>query len=331
MLRVFFILSVSICLFAQDAITPIPFMGSYDKEKAQLGKSLFFDKILSKDGTISCSSCHELPGNGANSTEHSFGINNKKSLVNSPTVLNSVFNLSQFFDGRAKDLKDQALISIVNPLEMDSSIEEVLVKLNNSSYKKRFQKIYKDGITTNNLAEVIAEFEKALITPNSRFDRYLRGDRKAINDQEKRGYKAFKELGCISCHNGVNIGGNMHQKMGIIIVYDHMDSTQKNLALNGRYNVTKRERDKLVFKVPTLRNIALTAPYLHDGSVETLKDVIIDMREHQLGLLDESSDVDDIEMFLKTLTGEMPEIIKKIPQAKYIYKSSKDTSEPPGS
>ena len=176
----------------------------------------------------------------------------------------------------------------------------------------KFLKIYADGVTQNNLAEVIAEFEKALITPNSRFDQYLRGDKNAITPQEKRGYKAFQEAGCISCHNGVNIGGNMYQKMGIMLPYDHTYKPQDFSVLNGRYNVTKRERDKRVFKVPSLRNIALTAPYLHDGTAETLKDVIMDMREHQLGLLDESDEVEDIEMFLKTLTGEVPEIIKEM-------------------
>jgi len=297
-------------IFASDAITPIPLTISYDKEKAALGKELYFDNILSSDGTVSCASCHKLPGNGADNKAFSLGINNQVAKINTPTVLNTSFNLSQFWDGRVKNLKEQALKPIFNPKEMGQSLEGAIKSLNNSPYKERFLKIYKDGVTQNNIAEVISTFEKALITPNSRFDQYLRGDEEAINAQEKRGYQAFQDIGCISCHNGVNIGGNMYQKMGIMIAYDHMDPTQDNKLLNGRFNITKRERDKRVFKVPSLRNIALTAPYLHDGTAETLKDVIIAMREHQLGLHDESKDVEDIEMFLRTLTGETPVIIK---------------------
>ena len=299
---------------ARNAIVPIPLTISYDKDKAAIGKELFFDKVLSNDGSISCSSCHSLPGSGADDKALSFGINAAEAKINTPTVLNAVFNLSQFWDGRAKDLKQQALQPIFNPNEMGQDLEGAIQRLKSSEYQQKFLQIYTDGVTKNNLAEVLAEFEKALITPNSRFDQYLRGNENAINSQEKRGYKAFQELGCISCHNGVNIGGNMYQKMGIMLPYDHTYIPQDFSVLNGRFNVTKRERDKRVFKVPSLRNIALTAPYLHDGTAETLKDVIMDMREHQLGLLDKSDEVEDIEMFLKTLTGEVPEIIKEMPR-----------------
>lgn len=187
---------------------------------------------------------------------------------------------------------------------MADSVENILNKLSNSPYKKEFKKIYKDGVTQNNLIESIVEFEKALITPNSKFDKYLRGDSTAITAQEKRGYEIFKEAGCISCHNGVNVGGNMFQKVGLMVPYKS--------GSKGRYNLTLRERDKFVYKVPSLRNIELTAPYLHDGTVQTLRDAIIFMREYQLDIIETDSEVDDIEAFLKTLTGEMPEILKDI-------------------
>jgi len=311
MLKFFLIFFTVINLFATEVITPIPLLPFYDKEKALLGKKLFFDTILSGDNTISCSNCHDLPGSGANASIHSFGVGGKEGFVNSPTVLNSTFNFVQFWDGRAKNLKEQALGPIINPIEMGSKIKDVLLKLDRSAYKKEFKNIYKNGVSKENLLEVIAEFEKALTTPNSKFDQYLRGDSDALNALEKKGYESFKKIGCIRCHNGVNIGSNMYQKIGIMIEYDHSDNLD---ALNGRFNVSKRQRDKRVFKVPTLRNIALTAPYMHDGSATTLEDVVMDMREHQLGITKKGKDVDEIVAFLKTLTGEMPSILKKSSQ-----------------
>lgn len=296
---------VPFLLNASSIITPIPFEVAYDKKKAMLGKKLFFDPILSKDNTISCASCHNLPGNGANSSAYSFGVDGTEGGVNSPTVLNAVFNFVQFWDGRAQDLKEQALEPIINPVEMANSIENVLFTLNNSSYKEKFEKIYKDGITQDNLAEVIAEFEKTLITPNSRFDRYIRGDKSALNDQEKKGFELFKEIGCASCHNGINVGGNMYQKLG------RFDDYIQDKNVSGRYAYTNRERDKDVFKVPSLRNIELTAPYFHDGQVETLKDTINKMQALQLGVVLDDEETHCIESFLKTLTGEMPVILKE--------------------
>ncbi|EHP29819.1 cytochrome c551 peroxidase [Sulfurimonas gotlandica GD1] len=305
MLKLLIIHILCTVIFAIDDITPIPLSIEYDKQKAELGKKIFFDPIISKDGTISCSTCHNLPGGGANNTPYSFGVDSQEGIINSPTVLNAVFNFAQFWDGRERNLKDQSRGPITNSLEMATTMEDALNKLNNSSYKKEFFQIYRTRATEENLMEVIAEFEKALITPNSRFDKYLRGDRKALNEQEKRGYESFKSVGCISCHNGVNIGGNMYQKLGVILPY------KQDKPSNGRYDITKRERDRNVFKVPTLRNIELTAPYFHDGRVKTLKDAIFEMREHQLGLESDKENLDDIEAFLRTLTGEMPSILNE--------------------
>lgn len=303
--RLFFFL-VTTYIFAADVITPIPLTLPYDEEKAALGKKLFFDKILSNDGTLSCSSCHILPGSGADKQVYSVGINGQATSRNTPTVLNAVFNFAQFWDGRAKDLHEQALMPIFNPKELGSSLEAAIIRLENSSYKEKFERIFEDGITRDTIAEVLVEFEKVLITPNSRFDKYLLGDTSILNEQEMRGYETFKSIGCISCHNGVNMGGNMYQKVGIMVPFDHL---KDDISFNGRYNITHRIRDKAVFKVPTLRNIELTAPYLHDGSARTLKDAVLDMREHQLGIVNEDSSVDDLVAFLKTLTGESPKIL----------------------
>ena len=301
----YLLLFLSTLLFSTN-ITPMPLSVEYDKNKASLGKKLFFDTILSKDDTISCASCHSLPGNGANTTQYSFGVNGAEGEVNSPTVLNSSFNFVQFWDGRAKGLKEQALGSIQNPVEMAENIPNVLKKLKNSSYKQEFENIYKNGVTKDNLAEVIAEFEKALFTPNSRFDKYLRGDTGAISEEEKRGYQLFQDLGCISCHNGMSVGGNSYHKIGLFKPY------KQNKLFVGRYAVTKRDRDKDMVKVPSLRNVELTAPYFHDGGAKDLKDAISAMLKLQIGINPQDKDINDIEVFLKTLTGQKPEILKDI-------------------
>ncbi len=303
-LKLLLIPIVTLSLYAQTPITPLPENAIYSVPKAELGKKLFFDPILSKDETISCASCHNLPGSGANATQFSIGIKGKEGVINTPTVLNASLNFAQHFDGRAKTLKEQIIFPITNPIEMDTTVAEIISKLSDTDYKSNFEALYSDGLTEDNFLDAIVEFEKALITPNSKFDRYLRGDSSALNKQERLGYEKFQSTGCISCHNGVNVGGNMYQKMGIFSPY----TQTKNL--NGRIDVTKRDRDRLVYKVPTLRNIELTAPYMHDGQVKTLKGAIKSMREHQLGVTSNSKSIGQIEAFLKTLTGETPAILK---------------------
>lgn len=302
-MKLLIVLLLPILLLATE-ITPIPLSIEYDKKKAELGRKLFFDPILSKDNTISCSSCHNFPGNGANLTQYSFGVDGAEGSMNTPTVLNSVFNFVQFWNGRAKDLKEQALEPIQNPVEMASKLEDVIKKLNNSSYKSEFDEIYEDGVTEDNLADAIAEFEIALITPNSRFDQYLRGDENAITAREKKGYEKFKDFGCISCHNGVAVGGNMYQVTGLVGYY------KQDKPVNGRYDITKRERDRNVYKVPSLRNVEKTAPYFHDGQEESLSGAIDKMQIVQLGIEPKKEDTELIESFLKTLSGEMPEILQ---------------------
>ena len=284
-------------------IKPIPNEVKVDKKKVQLGKKLFFDPILSRDGTISCATCHDLQNGGDDGLKFSFGIGGKEGNINSPTVYNAVFNFRQFWDGRAKNLKEQVIGPIENPVEMGHSMEGAVETLKQSKiYSSDFINVYSDGITQENIADAIAEFEKTLITPDSPFDRYLKGDEEAISQKAKEGYRLFESKGCVLCHHGVNIGGNFYNKFGI---YEDVNSS--NL---GRYNITKREEDKYVFKVPSLRNIALTSPYMHDGRINTLKSAVEFMTRHQLGRHMEEGETDAIVEFLKSLTGEIPVIVR---------------------
>ncbi|MFQ6342372.1 cytochrome-c peroxidase [Campylobacter sp. VTCC 70190] len=285
-------------IFAIDMITPIPNHIEYDKAKMNLGKSIYMDTSLSKDGKVSCNSCHRIDKYGVDGLEFSIGVDNQLDKpFNTPTSFNSVFNFVQFWNGRAKDLKEQANFPFFNPKEMGLTPELLLQKINaNKSYVEQFKKIY-GKIDLDSIADAVAEFEKTLITPNSPFDRYLLGDENAISQQAKKGYEAFKSNGCISCHQGQNIGGNMFQKIGIFETYPN----QENL---GRYEITKKEADKMVFKVPSLRNVAKTAPYFHDGSIPTLDACVQFMAYYQLGKFLNQETVDNIVAFLESLTGE---------------------------
>ena len=296
-------LTVASTIYAHSDIVPIPKTLSFDHEKAQLGKQLFKDPILSRDGTVSCSSCHDLQSNGAASTKYSVGLDKKETTINTPTIFNAVLNFVQFHDGRAKDLDQQLTLGATQSTCLDTKVETMVSKLQSSSYKEKFAKIFHDGITKENVVSVIVEFEKALITPYSRFDKYLRGDVTILTSQELKGYKTFQEDGCINCHNGVNIGANMYQKMGLFVPY------KANKISNGRFDVTKRERDKFVYKVPTLRNVAQTAPYFHDGSAKTLSDAVVKMYEHQLGVKKSKKEVTNLVLFLKTLDAPKPTIL----------------------
>lgn len=283
-------------------ITPLPTSIPYDKEKAMLGKQLYMDTSLSKDGKVSCNTCHDLKRYGVDNEIFSIGADGVlDEPFNSPTTFNSVFNFVQFWDGKAKNLADQAKNPFINPKEMALKDEAEVVKRveANAKYKASFDKIY-GQITMQNITDAIAEFEKTLITPNSPFDRYLNGDENAISSQAKRGWEAFKSNGCVACHQGQNVGGTMYQKIGIFEPYPN----QENL---GRYEITKIESDKMVFKVPSLRNVAKTAPYYHDGSIPTLDACVQFMAYYQLGRFLDQQTVDDIVAFLESLTGEFNE------------------------
>lgn len=283
-------------------ITPLPTSIPYDKEKAMLGKQLYMDTSLSKDGKVSCNTCHDLKKYGVDNEIFSIGADGVlDEPFNSPTTFNSVFNFVQFWDGKAKNLADQAKNPFINPKEMALKDEAEVVKRveANAKYKASFDKIYGE-ITMQNITDAIAEFEKTLITPNAPFDRYLNGDENAISSQAKRGWEAFKSNGCVACHQGQNVGGTMYQKIGIFEPYPN----QENL---GRYEITKIESDKMVFKVPSLRNVAKTAPYYHDGSIPTLDACVQFMAYYQLGRFLDQQTVDDIVAFLESLTGEFNE------------------------
>ena len=310
MLKTLLILLISIALYA-DILTPLPQHPDYDKKKAALGKELFFDPILSRDGSIACVNCHTLPGSGADSNPVSIGVEGRHGNIQSPTVLNARYNFKQFWDGRAEDLYEQAKGPIENPVEMGNTLEHMLSTLQKSHYKEDFQKVYKDGLSIHNVLDSIAEFEKALVTPNSKFDKYLRAET-GLSTQEVKGYELFKTKGCISCHSGINIGGAMFQKFGIIFDLYEVDPDRMQRTVDlGRYNVTHNPEDRYYFKVPTLRNIALTAPYFHDAKAKTLKDAIKTMYFYQLGFQIKEQDLDAIEAFLKTLTGQTPEILQE--------------------
>ncbi len=305
-MRIFLILfSFLLQLFAHEPIKPIPKKVEYNRQKAELGKLLFFDPILSKDRTVSCASCHDPDHGGADPRPVSIGVGGKRGSVNSPTVFNAYFNFRQFWNGRAKDLKEQALGPIHATNEMAMTKELVEKRLNqNPMYKELFKKVYgKERITFDMVVDAIAEFEKALYTPDSKFDRFLRGEIE-LSPKEKKGYILFKELGCITCHNGINIGGNSFQKMGLVRQY-------KQHAGADLFSITKRPEDKGVYKVPTLRNIALTAPYFHNASAKSLEEAIDTMSYYNLGFKLTQEEKDALVAFLKTLTGKKPEILEQ--------------------
>ncbi len=285
-------------------IPPLPQTIALDARKIALGNRLFHERRLSSDGTIACASCHNLATGGVDRSPRSPGIGGRMGTINTPTVFNSGFNFHQFWDGRAESLEAQVNGPLQNPGEMGSSWPQAIAVLSqDAQYRVEFSAIYADGIQPQNVRDAIATFERSLITPNSRFDRFLRGNQHALNQEELAGYRLFTRIGCISCHQGVNIGGNLYQKLGIMEDYF---AARGNLttADMGLFNVTGKEEDRHYFKVPTLRNIALTAPYLHDGSARTLEDAIKIMARYQLGKNPDTDEIAQIAAFLRTLTGE---------------------------
>jgi cytochrome c peroxidase len=252
--------------WANEPILPIPDEIKLDVRKVRLGEKLFNDTHLSHNNEISCATCHSLDMGGTDHLARSVGINGQVGNINAPTVLNAAYNFKQFWDGRAETLEEQIDGPTHAAGEMGSNWEEITEKLGKSpEYVSIFAPLYKDGIQVQNIKDAIATFERSLITPDSRFDRFLKGDPDILSKEEKEGYRLFKSVGCASCHQGVNIGGNLFQEFGVMGNYFN-DRGNITSADFGRYNVTKKENDKYVFKVPSLRNVELTAPYFHDGS-----------------------------------------------------------------
>ncbi len=289
-------------LQAAEPIEPIKPIASINFGQVELGKKLYFDPRLSKSGFISCNSCHNLSMGGTDNLKTSIGHNWQQGPINAPTVLNSSMNLAQFWDGRAKDLQAQAGGPIANPGEMGFSHKlavEVLESI--PQYVTEFKQVFgTDKITIDEVTAAIAEFEKTLVTPNSRFDQWLLGDKNVLTEREVAGYKLFKSSGCIACHNGPAVGGNSFQKMGVVKPYKAKSPAQ------GRSAVTGKDADRFKFKVPTLRNVEMTYPYFHDGEAETLTEAVDVMGRLQLGKKLSNKENAQIVAFLKTLTGDQP-------------------------
>ena len=291
---------------AGEPVRPIAQALPVDARKVMLGKELYHDARLSVDNTVSCASCHDLSMAGVDNKQYSEGVQGQKGGVNAPTTFNAVYNFVQFWDGRAATLADQAAGPPLNPVEMAStSFDEIIAKLEKDKhYKEAFAQIYPDGITQANITDAIEEFEMTLLTPNSPFDKYLRGNNNAITAEAKQGYELFKEYNCATCHVGENLGGESYELMGLREHYfadRGLDLTEED---NGRYKQTQQERDRHRFKVPGLRNVALTWPYYHDGTRATLEEAVRDMGTYQSGVNLTDKETAEIVAFLNSLTGE---------------------------
>lgn len=293
------LVSASIAVEPIQVIKPVQ---NINLGQVELGKKLYFDPRLSKSGFISCNSCHNLSMGGTDNIKTSIGHKWAQGPINAPTVLNSSLNLAQFWDGRAKDLKEQAGGPIENPGEMASNhtlAVDVLQSI--PAYVREFQLVFgTDKLTIDEVTQAIAEFEKTLVTPNSRFDQWLLGKKEALTQEELAGYELFKSSGCAGCHNGPSAGGNSFQKMGLIEPYQTSNKAEGLSAVSGK------DADRFKFKVPTLRNVELTYPYFHDGEAWTLTEAVDIMGRLQLGRTYSKQENGQIVAFLKTLTGDQP-------------------------
>ncbi|MEW5754976.1 MAG: cytochrome-c peroxidase [Pseudomonadota bacterium] len=278
-------------------------------EKVVLGQMLFFDPRLSSSGLISCNTCHNLGMGGDDNLETSIGHGWQKGPRNAPTVLNAVFNVAQFWDGRAEDLKAQAKGPVQAGVEMASTPELVEQTLGSMpEYVDRFTKAFpgeKNPVNFDNMAKAIEAFEATLITPASRFDQYLEGNDNALTKDEKAGLALFVDKGCASCHNGVNVGGNGYYPFGVV---EKPGAEVLPAGDKGRYAVTKTASDEYVFRAPPLRNIELTAPYFHSGTVWSLEQAVGIMGATQLGIELKDKEIKSITAFLRTLTGQQPRV-----------------------
>ncbi len=288
-------------LFADPSFSPIPKIKIDNKDKYNLGKKLFFDPNLSSDKTIACINCHVLELGGADGNRVSPGVYDEIGVINSPSIFNAKFDISQDWTGEYGTIKERTEMAFLSKIEMAGSVKDTLEYIKSDKILNNlFKKVY-NNFDGDNIFDAIAYYVEHLTTPNSKFDEFLKGDIKALNKDETKGYKLFKDYGCVSCHNGVNVGGNMYQKFGIF----NEDEIKRDDNL-GRYKITKNEYDKYVFKVPSLRYVSKTSPYMHDGKLDDLQEAIKEMGEHQLGIDIPLDDILKIELFLKTLEGDIP-------------------------
>jgi cytochrome c peroxidase len=292
---------------------PVPKDNPMTPAKITLGKQLYFDPRLSKDNSVSCNSCHNVMGSGTDNLRFSKGVGGKEGGRNSPTVWNAAFMSVQFWDGRAATLEEQAKGPLINPVEMAmENHDAVVAKLKEiPEYKSQFEKVFGKShpITIDHLAQAIAAYERTLITPNSPYDRFMSGNKDALSPSAQRGMKLTQSVGCVTCHNGPNfagpkmpVGQGNYKKFPTLLGTDY--EMKYELATDlGRYNVTKKDEDKNMWRVPTWRNVALTAPYFHNGSVQKLDEAVRVMAKTQLNRDLKNEEVTDIVSFLESLTG----------------------------
>jgi cytochrome c peroxidase len=302
--RVGVLVSSSSAAAPQEPITPLPLSVDLDPKRVVLGERLFNDVRLSRDNTKSCAACHPLDQGGMDGRRSATSAHDSSPARNTPTIFNVGFNASFNWDGIAQTLEAQAEIVLLSPRLMNTTWPELLTKLRaDADYVARFNNAYPEGLTRANVSDALATFERSLLTPNARFDRYLRGERHALTEAEQQGYGLFKSYGCVACHQGMNIGGNMYQKFGIFAAASGAEIPGVPVDL-GRYALTKVPRDRGVFRVPSLRNVAATSPYFHDGRAQKLEDAVRTMVKVQLGRTLTSEEIRLIIRFLNTLTGE---------------------------
>ena len=321
----FFTAALGLCaVFEAAAFEPLPEQAPapadnpITPEKVELGKQLFFDPRLSVDGTVSCNSCHNVMSSGTDNRPVSVGVAAQKGGRSAPTVWNAAFLSAQFWDGRAPTLEEQAKGPILNEIEMGMPDEQAVVERIKviPQYVEQFRRVFggENPVTYDNIAKAIATYERTLITPNSAFDRYVKGDKQALSDDAKKGMQLVKDLGCTGCHAGPDFSGSANRKTGEgnfqkfpVFPGSEYDTKYNLLDDPGRYSVTKKEEDKHVWRVPTWRNVALTAPYFHNGSVKTLDEAVRVMAKTQLNKDLNEEQVKQIVAFLNSLTGEFPE------------------------
>ncbi|WP_457472128.1 cytochrome-c peroxidase [Pseudomonas sp. TE21394] len=285
-------------------LTPLPAVPALDPARVELGRKLFNDPRLSPNGTQSCADCHRLDRAGADGQARSPGADGKPMAVNTPSVFNASLNFLQFWDGRAQSFDGLVHLATASASETENGWATVVRRIaGDPAYRVGFAAAYGKPVAAHDIEDALVTYQRTLLTPASRFDRYLQGDTSSLSLEEKYGYQRFQEYGCIACHQGVNIGGNMLQKLG---VFDDYFANRGNPAVadQGRYKVTGDPEDMNLFKVPSLRNVAVTAPYFHDGSVPTLEAAVDAMFHYQLGRTPREGDKALIIKFLQTLTGQ---------------------------
>ncbi len=302
---------------ALPQIAPAPADNPTTEAKVELGKMLFMDPRFSSTGTVACNSCHNIMEGGDDDRQFSMGIHGKMGSRNAPTVWNAAFASTQFWDGRAASLEEQARGPVTNPVEMGMpDLDKAFARIKAiPGYATEFRKAYgKDAMTIDNAMKAVAAFERTLITPNSPFDRYVKGDKEAMNSAQVRGMKKFSELGCTSCHSGAAFNGpSLPEGQGFFAKFPSYSASQYEAKYElikdkGRYEVSKRESDKYMWRVPTLRNVSLTAPYFHNGAVKSLPEAVRVMAKTQLNKELSTQETADIVAFLESLTGEFPDI-----------------------